>query len=310
MSEGLVIVALAVLQLTVQHGRCHPEDVPAGVVEYGARLRHPLDGGGELPAVLLSFADAAASRASHPFGVTDHRRAHAVQLRVGGQLRVDDVRPATEPDQRVHLHRREPLQPVRHRRDLHPEQFLRNRRRELVRGLQGGPRVAQEHRAVELEVVVVRSVQGVEVHRARARTELLVGGDRGGVGGHHAPVVAAQHVEMGRHMPQMARIRHQVAQPLPGPQRVLGSGGHLHQVDIHVQDPGMRPASVAGQRPFQYLLGLDRGRPFGRLPGRLVPQRPRREVHQRVGEQRRDVEVIWMGAADGAHGIGVPGIPG
>ena len=71
--------------------------------------------------------------------------------------------------------------------------------------------LAQEHRAVDLEVVVVRPVERVEVHRSLARQELLVGRDRVGVAGDDPPVVPAQHVDVGRHVPQVA------ARPAPAP---------------------------------------------------------------------------------------------
>ena len=218
--------------------------------------------------------------------------------------------PAPEPDEHVHPHRHEALEPVRHGRDLHPQQVLGDRRGQLVRSLQGGLRLAEEHRAVDLEVVVVRPVQRVEVHPAPAGPELLVGLDRGVVGRHDARIVAAQHVQMRRHVPQVARVRHQVAEQVPGAEGGFRGGRHLHQVDVHVQDAGVRLPAGAGQGPLEHLPGLDRGRPGGRLAGRLVPQRPRREVHQRVGQQRRHVEVVRVRPVHVTHGVGVAGFHG
>ena len=48
-------------------------------------------------------------------------------------------------------------------------------------------------------------------------------------------------------------------------------------------------------------------------PARLAawcPQLPRRQVHQRVREQHRHVEVARMRPVGGAHGVGVAGVPG
>jgi hypothetical protein len=266
------VVPFPVLQFAVQHGPGNLQDVLACVVEQGARVGHPGHRGRGLLLVLGSLADLPGGRVRDAFGVVQHCRGHAVQLRVGGQWRGDDVRPAAEPDQGVHLHRHEPFQPVRHQRHFDPEQFFRDGRGELVGGVQRGLRLPQEHRAVDLEVVVVRPVQRVEVHGTTQREELLVGRDRGGVRGHHPPVVAAQHVEMRRHVPQVARVRDQFAQPVSRLQRVLRPGRHLHQMDVQVQYTGVIPALRVGQRPVQHGLGLDRGRAVSGLPGDLVPQ--------------------------------------
>jgi hypothetical protein len=239
-----------------------------------------------------------------------HRRGDAVELLVIRQRRVDDVLPAAEPDKYVHPHRHESLEPVRHRRDLDPEQFFRDGRRELAGSLQGRLRLPGEHRTVDREVVIVRPVQGVEVHRAASRPELLVGRDRSPVGGHHPPVVAAQHVDVRGHVPQVAGVRYQVPQQVAGPQRLLRLGRPLHQVDVHVQDSGVGPAGVAGQRALQHRLRLGRGRPGGWFARHPVPQRPRREVHQGVGQQRGDIKIVRMPLVCLPHGGRVSRVPG
>jgi ribosomal protein S5 len=50
-------------------------------------------------------------------------------------------------------------------------------------------------------------------------------------------------------MPQVARVRDQVEEPVTDPQRILGTRGHLHQVDVHVQDARVGAGIVAGQCP-------------------------------------------------------------
>jgi hypothetical protein len=77
---------------------------------------------------------------------------------------------------------------------------------------------------------------------------------------------------------------------------------------VHMQDARVRPATRAGQGLLKYLPGLQGGRPLGRLPGGDVPQRPRGQVQQRVGEQRRHVQVAGTGPVHLAHGGGVSGV--
>ena len=177
-----------------------------------------------------------------------HRRGHAVQVLVGRQRGVDDVLPPPEPDQDVQLHRHEALEPVRHRRDLHAEQLLRDQSGQAVGGVERGLRLAEKHRAVDLEVVIVRPVQGVEVDRSPLGDEPLVGGDRGCIAGHHAAIVAAQYVEVRGHVPQVPGVGDEVAKQVGGEERILWPRRHLHQVDVHVQDARMSAALGAGKR--------------------------------------------------------------
>lgn len=194
--EGGGVVAPAVLQLAVEHGGGDGEDVGAGVVEQCAGAGHAVHRRPEQIAFGLRLRDPAGGREGDAAGVVQHRGRHAVQARVVRQRQGEDVRPAAEPDQDVHPHGQEGLEPVGHGRALHPQQRLGNGRLQAGRGVQGDLVPAQEHRAVDLEVVVVRAVEGVEVHRPRPCEALLVGGDRGLVVRHHAAVVAAQYFEV------------------------------------------------------------------------------------------------------------------
>ena len=173
-----------------------------------------------------------------------------------------------------------------------------------VRGL------AEEHRAVDLEVVVVRAVQRVEVHRAGARAGTSRRRRwrrccrRRRAGSRRTARRGARACAAGGRRPAPGRA----AGRRPGG-RLLGRRRHLHQVDVQVQEPGMPvrrrgrarapgPPSPRGVRA-----------PCGGLAGAQVPQLPRGEVHQRVGVEGGDVEVVGGQCVDGAHGVGVGRVP-
>lgn len=155
----------------------------------------------------------------------------------------------------------------------------------------------------------MRPVERVEVHRTGPRVELLVGDDRAAVVRHHAPVVAAQHVQMRGHVLKMAGVGHQAAQPVRDGQGGLGGGRHLHEVDVQVQDPGVLLARLRGERPLQDGLGLHRAGALGRFAGPQIPQLPGREVHQRVGVERGDIEVVGGEFVHAAHAVRVGLVP-
>jgi len=82
----------------------------------------------------------------------------------------------------------------------------------------------------------VHPVERVEVHRTLARGEPVVRGDRVRVRGNDAAVVAAQHVDVGRHVLQVAAVGDEIPEPVGDPQRAFWLRRHFHQVDVHVQD--------------------------------------------------------------------------
>ena len=63
------------------------------------------------------------------------------------------------------------------------------------------------------------------------------------------------------------------------------------------------------QASFQNRDRLGRIGTVGWLPGLGVPQLPGRPVHDRLGKQRRNVEIVPMGAIHLAHGGGVVVVP-
>ncbi|OPZ50356.1 MAG: hypothetical protein BWY91_02869 [bacterium ADurb.BinA028] len=210
----------------------------------------------------------------------------------------------------MHPHRHEALQPVGHRRQLHAQQLLRDRRFELIDRGESRPLLPEEQSAVDLEVQVVRPIKRVEVQRPPLGNKRRVGRDRGTVRRDHPAVVTAQHIKVGRHVLQMPRVRHQSSEQVRDRQRPLGGRRHLHQVDVHVQEARMLRAPGGSQRGLKDRLRLQGSRPFGRLPGALVPQLPRREVHQRLGVEAGHVEVAAMRGIHLAHGGGILHLPG
>jgi hypothetical protein len=174
----------------------------------------------------------------------------------------------------VQLHGHEAFEPVGHGRRLYLEQLLRQVCGHLIRGLQGRLALAQEHRAIKLEVIVVAAIERIEVERPLAFQIDPIGDDGPGIGHHHLPVVAAENVDVGGHVLQVAGIRHQAAQIVAGSKRPLGMGRHLHQVNVHVQEPRMAP--VAGLLHLLHGLFQDRDRlqgvgALGRQAGFQVP---------------------------------------
>ena len=95
---------------------------------------------------------------------------------------------------------------------------------QFLRSLERRTRLTKKHRAVNLEVVVVAAVQRVEVERPGSLEVLVIGQDRAVVARHHVVVVAAQHVDVRRHVLQVAGVRHQVDQRVAGGERPLRVG--------------------------------------------------------------------------------------
>ena len=209
----------------------------------------------------------------------------------------------------MQAHGDERLEVVGHRRLLDPQQLLGQRGLEVGGDAQRDLRPAEEHRPVDREVAVVRVVERVEPDPALARDVLLVDLDRAQVRLERALVVAAQHVDVRRHVHEVAGVGDERAQLVGDRQRLLGERRHLHQVHVEVHESGVRAAAGPLERALEHLLGLERRRTLGRQARVAIPQRPRREVHQRVGEERRDVELVGMRAIHVTHRLGVVSVP-
>ena len=213
----------------------------------------------------------------------------------------------------MHLHRHEAFQPVRHRRALHPERRFGNGRQHARRRLHRGPVLAEEHRPVEHEVVVVRKRQRVPGSGGFiAFEELPIGSDGAPVPFHHRLVVPALDVDVGGHVPKVAPIGHELAQAIGGAECVFRMRGHLQGVDVHVQQAGMVRLArgfpdVGGHfERLDCLQGIRSGSGLARLE---VPQGPGRAVDQCFGEQRAHVRVPGKRSVHLTHRVRVVVVP-
>ena len=155
----------------------------------------------------------------------------------------------------------------------------------LVRRLQGGPLLAEEHGASDLEVVAVRPVQRVEVQVRR-------GAPRNHSSARSSAELAATTPRMARvdvagHVPQV-RVGHQVPEQVACMQHVLSRRRCSIRCIYICRTPGCA-SPAPGQPAPTTRTSLASSVAAPRQPGGPVPQRPRGEVHQRVGEQRRHV---------------------
>ena len=311
--ERLLVLPPAVAHLAVQHPRRDGEDVDAGVVEHGARGRHPRGRGLEPLAFRFGRRDVLQHRVREPLGVVEHGGGRAVERPILGQRHGDDLAPPPEADGRVHLHRHEALQPVRHRRALHPEHGLRNDIQDALGGPHRGSVLSEEHRTVEHEVVVVRERHRVpDPGLAVAPEQLVVGGARARIPVDRRLVVPALDVDVSRHVQQVAGVGHQIAQAVGRAQRPFRMRGHLQGVDVHVQQAGMvrLPRGLPRRDGvFEHPERLDGVRSLGRLARLEVPQGPGRAVHERLGEQRAHVGVARERSVHLAHRAGVVVVP-
>ncbi len=116
--------------------------------------------------------------------------------------------------------------------------------------------------------------------------------------------MAGEHVDMRRHVDQVAGIGHQRAQGVGGLQRPFRERRHLHQVDIEVEDARVaHGGGVERQRLLQHGLGLLGGGALRRSAGLQVPHLPRRAVQKRLGEDGAHVEAPAVCAESAAHGV-------
>ena len=312
MLERRLVIVRAVAHLAVQHLRGDGEDVEAGVVEHGAGGRHPGHRGLEARPLGPRRGHVLQHRVREPPGVVQHRGRRAVEDRILRQRHGEDFAPFAEADGRVHLHRHVSFQPVGHRRALHAEHRFGDGLQQALRRVHRGPVVAEEHRPVEHEVVVVGEGEREPGSGGLALEELPVGGDGAGVPLHRRVVVPALDVDVGGHVPQVAGVGHEVAQAVGRAQCALRMRGHLQHVQVHVQQAGVvRPARrfQGADGVFERRERFQGVRALGRIARREVPQGPGRAVHERLGEQCAYVRVARERAVHLAHRIGVAVVP-
>ena len=139
--------------------------------------------------------------------------------------------------------------------------------------------------------------------------ELLIGRDGRGVGADDLPVVTAEDVQVRGHVLQVPGVRHKIAKAVPTHCARSGSGDISIRWMYRCRMPGWtRPASVR-QGQLERLLGLEGAGARRRVAGGQVPELPRGQVHQGVGEQRHDVQIVRGRGVHLPHRICIRGVP-
>ena len=120
--------------------------------------------------------------------------------------------------------------------------------------------------------------------------------------------MAALHVNVRRHMPEMTAFRRQRAQLIGRSQSALRGGRHLHRVNIQVQQTRMWMGTLR-HALFEHRHHLKRVCVVKRLSGFQIPQAPRGAVHHRFRKQGGDIEVAGELCVNVAHSAGVDVVP-
>ena len=306
--EGVVVAALPVLDFAVEHCRRDLEHVEPHVVEQGAGRRDPRHGGSEALLLPLGRGDVTEGRVGHGLRIVRDRGGDEIEVRVRGERLGEDLPPAPEADERVELEAVVALQHVRHRRALDPDERLRDGGLELLHRFHRGTVVTEKQGAVELEVEVVDARVGIEVEGPVALEVLAVARNGGGVPGDDLVVAPALEVDVGRHVVEVPAISREREELVPGTKRRLRGRGHLHQVDVVVEHPGVgRPPRrfPLRHRPLEHVPDLARRGAGPRLTGLEIPELPGGARHEGVGEEGADVRIARKLAVDPAHGVRV-----
>ena len=125
-------------------------------------------------------------------------------------------------------------------------------------------------------------------------------------------VVAAQHVDVARHMVHVAGIGAHPAEPVRRAHAALRHSGHFQQMDMQMEDRRVRrDAGLVGEadRPLANLQRLDNVRIRRRRARLEVPEAPHAAHHQRLDKQRHHVVVVGKAGVDRPHLGGVGVIP-
>lgn len=306
---GLVEMTLAVRYLPFEHGGRDGQDVGGGVVEQGAGGFDPGQGRPEQVPLGDGLGGARRRGVRDALAVVGEGGRHAVEVLVGGEREGEEVVPHPEPDQDVHAHADERLEPVGHRRGGDPQQGPGEVVLDDPRRGEGGAFLRREQGRVQAEVGVVGHVERVKVQGAGAREVLPVRGHGGAVPRDGRAVVAAQDVEVRGHVAEVTRVRDQVAEGVGVGHGAFGRGRHLHQVDVQMEEARVGGTPRQGEGVVEDPFDLQGLRVGGRTTGAKVPECPGREVHEGVGAERGDFEVVGELGVDGAHGVRVREVP-
>ena len=172
-----------------------------------------------------------------------------------------------------------------------------SRRRSPLRGRDSQGALAGERRGERQEVVVVRVVgERIQALRLLPLDEDLIGVDCVLVGRDCVGVASHPDVYVSGHVDEMPGAGHECREPLGARHGLLRRHG-LDRVDVVVACTGM--ARVGLQHALE--LSHDLAGPGIGLARLLVPVVPRTLIHQRLGVQRRSVEVVGIPRHDLAH---------
>ena len=264
-----------------------------------ALRRHAAPDGLELGQLARGVLWPAGGGEGHTARVAPH--AGDVRHSRGRRRLAQDLVPATEAGQRQERRRRGRLH-VRHLQDHRGG----GGRRELARGAHGLGASPLHARGLPDEVEVVRVIHhAVDVARLRLGEVRAVCLHRLHVGRPRVRVPADPVVDVRRHVDHVPRAGRERAQTIGGGEGALRCGAPLHRVDIEMV--GARVIRVCREHPLERdddLLGAGLGLAV------LRPQGPRAQVHHRVGEERRRVEVVGKAPRDVAHGVGIGAVEG
>ena len=123
---------------------------------------------------------------------------------------------------------------IRHRGRLDLQERIRGCFTQTTHRAQRRFHLPHEKSAVDHEVIIVLPVAGVDIEGTFALEINEVRFHGLFVPAHGAFVVAALHIDVGRHVHEVACIGHKRAQPIPGFQRLFGCRRHLHQVNVEM----------------------------------------------------------------------------
>ena len=159
-------------------------------------------------------------------------------------------------------------------------------------------------------MVVVGAIARIEIEDPPSVDKRPIRDDRPVIALDHGLVVAAQDIDMGRHVMEMACIGYEAMKGIGRLESPFRMGRHLHHMDMHVKDPGMPPGAFDPvEGGLENLDGFHRIRSFRRPGGFEIPELPARAVHQRIGIERTDIRMPGVSAIDTPHGRGIGIVP-
>ena len=156
------------------------------------------------------------------------RRLRAVKVQIIGQFKLGRLPPATEADKNMRAKTQVAFEVIRHGWTFYAQHLLRSGFGHPLHSTHGWLELAQKHRAVNHEMVIVLAVAGIDVERTPLLIELKVSLDRRLIPVHHVLVMPAQNIYVCWHVDQMPGIWHQSAQRIASLQRLFRKGRHFH----------------------------------------------------------------------------------